>query len=153
MMEKRDTVNKLYEIAKSFREAIERAIKFGDLTEIDMQKFPVGCCSYASDLLQRYLIEQGFFTWYISGNYGCGWESESHAWLETEDAIVIDITGDQYEDKELNFTQSVYVGPREDGFHDQFSLEAPVAYQVDNDPYGRNEKLDKLYKAVLRNMR
>lgn len=151
-MEKRDTVNKLYEIAKSFREAIERAIIVGDLTEIDMQKFPVGCCSYASDLLQRYLIEQGFFTWYISGNYGRGQEAQSHAWLETEDGIVIDITGDQYKYKKLFFAQPVYVGPRKDGFHELFDQDAPVAYQVDDDPYGHNEKLDKLYKAVLRNM-
>ena len=24
------------------------------------------------------------------------WDAESHAWLETEDSLVIDITGDQY---------------------------------------------------------
>ena len=46
----------LYEIAKAFRAAIEAALKVGEIKE--MRSFPCGCCSYASDLLQRYLVEQ-----------------------------------------------------------------------------------------------
>ena len=62
-----------------------------------MAAFPRGCCSFASDLLQRYLIEQySFHTWYMSGQYGYGWNAKNHAWLESEDCTVIDITGDQY---------------------------------------------------------
>ena len=84
---------------------------------------------YASDLLQRYLIEQyGFFTWYMSGRYGYGWDAESHAWLETEDRLVIDITGDQYDFKKMKFTEPVYIGSRTDGFHDKFELDESVEY-------------------------
>lgn len=83
----------LYEIATVFRAAIEKALGAGELRE--MMSFPSGCCSYASDLLQRYLIERyDFFTWYMSGQYGYGWGGESHAWLETQEGTVIDITGD-----------------------------------------------------------
>ena len=39
----------LYEIATTFREAIEAALKAGEI--IEMRSFPFGCCSYASDLL------------------------------------------------------------------------------------------------------
>lgn len=96
----------LYEIAAKFRKAISEAVNAGVIKE--MQSFPRGCCSYASNLLQRYLIEQyDFFTWYMSGEFGHGWEAESHAWLETQDGIVVDITGDQYKHKKLRFTEPV----------------------------------------------
>ena len=54
----------LFHIASTFRTAIEEAIRAGEIQE--MATFPRGCCSFASDLLQRYLTEQyGVFTWYI----------------------------------------------------------------------------------------
>lgn len=56
----------LFYIASTFRTAIEEAIRAGEIRE--MNAFSIGCCSYASDLLQRYLIEHyGIFTWYMSG--------------------------------------------------------------------------------------
>ena len=96
-------------MAERFRNAIEEAVKAGEIKE--MKGFPVGCCSYASDLLQRFFVEHNIFTWYVSGEYGDASTWESHAWLETQDGIVIDITGDKYKNKELNFTEPVYVGP------------------------------------------
>ena len=101
----------LFEIASAFRTAIEEAVRAGEIVE--MINFPKGCCSYASDLLQRYLIERyDISTLYMSGRYGYGWDGESHAWLETQDGFVIDITGDQYKNKKLNFKIPVYIGPR-----------------------------------------
>lgn len=141
----------LYEIATAFRAAIEEAVKAGGLRELNT--FPRGCCSYASDLLQRYLIERhGIFTWYMSGQYGYGWDAESHAWLETQDGIVIDITGDQYKFKKLKFTEPVYVGSRADGFHDKFELDEPIAYSRSEDPFGRNRDFDIRYEAVIRHL-
>lgn len=142
----------LLEIALAFRVAIEEAVSFGEVRE--MASFPSGCCSFASDLLQRYLVEKyDFFTWYMSGQYGYGWNGESHAWLETQDhRLVIDIIGDQYKNKKLKFTEPVYIGPREDGFHDEFRLDRPVPYIRDNDPFGRNRDFDKRYEAVLRHL-
>ena len=145
-------MRKLFEIATAFRAAIEEAVRAGELQELNT--FPRGCCSYASDLLQRYLIEQyGFFTWYMSGRYGYGWDAESHAWLETQDGTVIDITGDQYKCKKLKFTDPVYVGPRVDGFHDKFELDEPVAYSRSEDPFCRNREFDIRYEAVIRHLR
>lgn len=141
----------LYEIATRFRVAIEDAVYAGELKELS--SFPTGCCSFASDLLQRYLIEQGIFTWYMSGNYGYGWDGESHAWLETQDGIVIDITGDQYKYKKLKFTEPVYVGPRKNGFHDKFTLDKPLPYSRTDDPFDRNRKFDERYETVLRHLK
>lgn len=116
----------LFREASAFREAIQTAINCGDITETNLRKFPFGCCGYASDLLQRYLFEIGVSTLYYSGQYGFGWTAENHAWLETSDGTVIDITGDQFADKVPSFACPVYVGPRENGFHDQFVLNKPV---------------------------
>lgn len=112
--------------------------------------FPIGCCGMASDLLQRYLFEQGIFTWYMSGRHGYGIDSESHAWLETTDGTIIDITGDQYKYKKLKFKTPVYVGVLADRFHDRFELDEPVAYERKEDPLGINRKAEIRYKTVMK---
>ena len=142
----------LLHIASAFRAAIEEAVRTGDIRE--MATFPYGCCSYASNLLQRYLIEEyNIFTWYMSGQYRCGRDGESHAWLETQDGTVIDITGDQYEYKKLRFTDQVYIGPRDNGFHNNFELDEPVAYSRDEGPFDRNQDFDRRYAAVIQHLR
>ena len=141
----------LFEIASAFRTAIDDAVRAGEIRE--MMSFPRGCCSFASDLLQRYLIEEyGLFTFYMSGRYGYGEEGESHAWLETENGTVIDITGDQYKYNKLKFVEPVYIGSRADGFHDKFELDEPVVYFRDEDPFGRNREFDRRYAAVLKHL-
>lgn len=141
----------LFHIASAFRTAIEEAVRAGEIRE--MNSFPRGCCSYASDLLQRYLIEQyKIITLYICGRYGYGWDGESHAWVETENETVIDITGDQYKYKKLRFTEPIYVGPRDDGLHDKFELDEPIGYSRDEGSIVWNRSFDRRYEAVIRHM-
>ena len=103
-------------------------------------------------LSRHYLYENGIITFYVSGSYGYGWDnSESHTWLETENKTVIDITGDQYRNKKLRFTEPVYVGTRNNGFHDQFNLDDPVPYQK-WEPYGIGKKKEEMYYAILRHL-
>lgn len=140
----------LYREASAFRKAIKTSIKCGDITETNLRQFPFGCCGYASDLLQRYLFEIGVSTLYYSGQYGYGWTAENHAWLETSNGIVIDITGDQFKDKVPYFACPVYVGPRENGFHDQFVLKKPIYYH--EDPCANKKWFETSYNAILRHM-
>ena len=140
--------DELERIAFRFRKAIIEAVDSGTIRE--MSSFPIGCCTYASNLLQRYLSEREIFTWYMSGQYGYGFNSESHAWLETYNGIVIDITGDQYKYKALMFTTPVYVGSRADGFHDKFRLSAPMEYSNTKDPFVSYSDFDRRYDAVMR---
>ena len=88
----------------------------------------------------------------MSGELGYGEGGESHAWLETQNhGTVIDITGDQYKNKMLRFTEPVYVGTRADDFHDKFKLHEPVAYCRVEDPFGsRYRDFDRRYETVLR---
>lgn len=146
--------NRVYEIAASFRAAIESAIESGDINDSNMRNFPNGCCSYASDLLQKYLFEEkNISTYYISGSYGFGWDAESHAWLEMDDNTVIDITGDQYKYNEnLHFDKQVYVGKRKNGFHDKFVLDEPVPYQYITETTinsVRRQKMEANYETLL----
>lgn len=140
----------LYRIASTFRTAIEEAVRCGEIKET--ATFPYGCCGFASDLLQRFLFEKHIFTWYVSGRYGYGWSGESHAWLETRDGTVVDITGDQYKHKKPCFNEPVYVGERSDGFHDQFDLDPPVAYQFGDNPIEWDQDFDCRYRLVMRHM-
>ena len=66
--------------------------------------------------------------------------------------MLIDITGDQYKYKKLMFTDPVYVGPRNDGFHNRFELDKPIAYQIVDDTLGENHAFDRCYQAVMRHM-
>lgn len=141
----------LYEIASAFRDAIEEAIRAGEIRE--MMSFPAGCCGYTADILQRYLFEQGIITYYMSGRYGHGDSPENHAWIETKDGVVIDITGDQYKYMAPWFTEPVYVGPRENGFHDKFELDEPVPYLKPEGRSASDRKSDARYEAVLTHMR
>ena len=118
-----------------------------------MRDFPSGACGYASELLQRYLWEKGVFTLYVSGQYGHGWSAQNHAWLETREGTVIDITGDQFKYKTPRFTDPVYVGPRENGFHNMFDRGEPAFYRKDTDSICDDTRLDDRYRAVIKHLR
>jgi len=148
--------SELYKLASSFREAIIVAIKNGDIVEENMHGFPQGCCTYASDLLQKYLYEQGIDTLLMSGIYGYGCDGESHSWLETKDGTVVDITGDQYTHKEPRFTTAVYVGTRNNGFHNLFELYDPIPYHENTGQLGHKgleQRFLNRYEKVLKHIK
>ena len=114
-------------LATQFREAINVAKDDRMfLREAVFREFPRGCCGIASELLAQFLLEGGIHTYYVCGNYRKGGfdNLQSHAWLVTENDIIIDITGDQfrYEPVFLNYNKSVYVGPMDD-FHNLFEID------------------------------
>jgi hypothetical protein len=68
---------------------------------------------------------------YIYGTrYGDFEDTQSHAWLLTDNNIIIDITGDQfkYNNIFLNYDKSTYVGEIDD-FHKLFEVEARDCYE------------------------
>ena len=141
-------------VAIRFRAAIEEAILTEDFSsDVNMLSFPRGCCGYASDMLQKLLFDQGITTWYISGQYSYGWDAESHVWLETDDGIVIDITGDEYCDREppIKNCTKVYVGPRDD-FHNLFRLDSPVPFSTKRPRY-LQAAFEERYKKVMLHFR
>ena len=127
MLKGHNIMEKIVELVTRFREAIEKAKEEGCfVSDIPFCHFPRGCCGDASDLLAHYLLQHGISSNYICGNYygddkGFG---QSHAWLQLENGIIMDITGDQfkYNDVFLNYSDTVYVG-KMDSFHALFEVE------------------------------
>lgn len=119
-------------LAIDFRKAIDRAQEAGELFHTAIASFPIGCCGFTSDLLQRFLDENGIKTRYVSGVYRDSRRSVSqpHAWLELNDGTVVDITGDQFCFKPypLKNDRPVYCDkPNE--FYNRFQLEPPCEYE------------------------
>ena len=145
----------LYDIAYRFRLAIEMCLDNNELVGTLMLKFPHGSCSYCSELLQRFYMENEIETLYVTGDHFC---PESHAWLETSEGIIIDITGDQYRNCQNEFFCDcpVYVGPK-DSFHAAFGKCIKTPYIAkDKDPFDSFDRLEdnkeKDYEAILQRM-
>ncbi|WP_160684330.1 transglutaminase domain-containing protein [Clostridium sp. C2-6-12] len=144
-------------LAKQFRDAIDAARKARDFDkDLSFNEFPRGCCGDTSDLLAQYLLENGIETNYVCGTYrdGSFENSQTHAWLLTDNNIIIDITGDQfkYDADFLNYNESVYVGV-EDDFHRLFEVEKRDChdnYGVDNLGCFSQPRLNKLYRKIIK---
>ena len=119
-------------LATDFRKAIDRAQEADKLYSTVIASFPVACCGYTSDLLQRYLAENGIATRYVSGTYRdySTNDLQSHAWLELSDGTVIDITGDQFRLKPYPLQNDcpVYCDEPND-FYKIFELDPPCQCQ------------------------
>ena len=115
-------------LASNFRKAIDCALEADKLYGTVIESFPIACCGYTSDLLQRYLAEKGIATRYVSGTYrdDSTNDSQSHAWLELIDGTIVDITGDQFrnEPRPLQNDSPVYCGKPND-FYNLFELDPP----------------------------
>ncbi|MBR3750163.1 MAG: hypothetical protein IKK58_00155 [Clostridia bacterium] len=124
------SINQIEELATKFREAIVKAKSAGEFDDVVFKNFPSGCCGDTSDLLARYLLNNGIKTKYASGAY----HNISHAWLITNNGIIVDITGDQFHDELefMNYSHCVYVGIL-DKFHNLF---------INDDDYAEKEPAD-----------
>jgi len=114
-------------LVNQFRNTIDQARDEGKFDkDVSFNNFPLGCCGDASDLLSQYLLDNGIRTYYVCGTYSNGsFESvRSHAWLLTDDQIIIDISGDQFKNNSefLNYNRTVYIG-KKDKFHGLFEVE------------------------------
>ena len=122
-----EKLTKIYKLADSFRKAIEKAKKEGELKNIEVLKeFPLGSCGTTCELLGYYLFEKGISCEYVSGEFVLdNGTIITHAWLRSLNTnLIIDITGDQFvEYKEFGkYIEPVYVGQMDD-FHKMFNDE------------------------------
>ena len=122
-------ISELEEIAFAFRNALEEArydLKFKNPCLMD---FPRGSCGETSELIAEYLLKNKkihckIISAEISGDSFD--DMFSHAWIEINDNIIIDITADQY--KYDNYFNEVkewivpcYVGKKTE-LHNMFEI-------------------------------
>lgn len=117
-------MKELYELVEKFRHAIDDAkLKRAFNRSSCLFSFPVDCCDMTCDLLAEYLREHGIHTFQINGKhiYDNQWH---HVWLNTFDGVVIDITGDQFNEMEgfSNKISGVWVGD-ENEVHEIFCVD------------------------------
>lgn len=81
----------------------------------------------------------------------------SHAWLEIDDSVIIDITGDQFKNypPPLEFNVPIYVGEYID-FFNSFEIDVKDNYYVEyilNDTHSGNYlSRAELYKIILNHL-
>lgn len=151
-------IQRIRKIAEIFRLAIDEASEYGELKGY-MRSFPKGCCDYVSEFFMKYLREcYNFDVIQVRGKRGYGWDGDSHTWLETENGILIDLTGDQYNNRQddMFYDVRVYVG-RGDSFHDKFEMDQEYdtyddipEYDVHSDDKRLREKSQSYYAIIER---
>lgn len=160
-------INEIIIFSTLFREAMDRCYNAGGFAkDVAFRKFPYGCCGDTSDMLGQYLLEKGIQTWYVCGTHyptdGTDEENyygiRSHAWITTADPRrtkkynIIDITGDQFKNKDEYgfFNQKVFVGELSD-FHKLFEVEVRGIRENKglNALNGASPRLWKLYNMIL----
>lgn len=120
-------------LATKFRVAIENAKNCNRFANNQcLNYFPYGCCGIATELLAKFLIENGvkeeieciYGTYY---DFSLGFPT--HSWLQIGNNIIVDITGDQFIHYKvpLKFNSAVYVGPN-NSFHDSFEINSKELY-------------------------
>ena len=151
-------MQKIKELSIKFRSAIDNAKNDGSfMADQCFINYPRGCCSITSELLAKFLIDNGV-DGTITCMYGTYYDDSlgrpSHSWLRINNDLVVDITGDQFEfyPRPINFNESVYVGPYT-GFHRLFEITAEEQcnnYFPLDDTYIRSHlSRKKLYDIIL----
>jgi hypothetical protein len=122
-------MEKIYQLAKTFRAAIENSPRTSFYTTIGCSNFPHACCDDASLLLAAYLSDNGYSgsTRVHGTNGGASEELESHVWLTYSD-LIIDITADQFTKYGIN----PVVASVKSEFHETFEVESlePADFRI-----------------------
>ncbi len=113
------TCQDIYNIAVNFRSAILQAKYDREFDVKDrMHRFPRGCCDDSCDIFAYYLAtEYHFHTLQGKGTYydDNPYNTTNHAWLITDNKIIIDLTADQFPYFHM-CDKGIYVG-KENSFY------------------------------------
>lgn len=152
--------NELYQLAKSFRNAMEIVIEreqYGKLTLF--RNFPKGCCQYTADLLAEYLLHNGIpKEQIVAVSSETLQDRYTHYWLLVYDTYFVDITADQFMGKTLFIKYAsipaCLVVPRNTYLYEMFDEQnTRYSHEIGIDTYGSNEatqnELRNIYDAIV----
>lgn len=148
-------IEKIERLVNGFRKAIEKARDNDTFVDfIPFSNFPNSSCGFACDLLAQYLLENDIQTEYVSGMYMYdNMKFYSHAWLEINSTILIDITADQFITNSLfnkyGF-QPCYIGLKTP-FYELFEIETRSTFDgLENVRRTGITNLRKIYLDILK---
>ena len=148
------TESNLFKLASTFRNAIDKAYAAKEFDNVPpFDRFPYGCCGLISHLLAEFLQNIDIKTFYVSGcrYFQNPWHFQSHAWLKTENDIMIDITGDQFKNNNDfdYYSVPVYVG-QINHFLSLFDIE-DITVSTGLDVFSVNKALYySVYKKIIK---
>lgn len=119
---------RIKQLAEQFRKAMDIASRKDCFKRIPcFSNFPDDCCDMTCDLLGCFLAENQIETYQINGRHFYD-NQRRHSWLVTENGIIIDITGDQFNDKGLfdEHIEPVYVNKVESIVHKSFCVDKKI---------------------------
>ena len=117
-------IEPIFQLAKTFRNAIVSVPKNEFKTSLGCTNFPHACCDDASLLLAAFLSDNGHVGSYrVHGIHGGSKEElRTHVWLSYS-GLIIDITADQF----LSYEQPPIIVALESNFHKTFEIESKEA--------------------------
>lgn len=150
----------IIQLASEFRRALETVAAKGEYGRLSLfTHFPDGCCTYTSDLLAEYLIENGIQRERIQVlNSKASKGYDTHCWLMIDDMYYLDITGDQFSNKSYYkkygpISNCCFV-PKDTCFFERFankSLKASCNVGINTYSGDVSEKLQIVYDATVAN--
>lgn len=148
----------IIQLASEFRRALETVAAKGEYGRLSLfAHFPDGCCTYTSDLLAEYLIENGIQKERIQVlNSKASKGYDTHCWLTIDDMYYLDITGDQFSNKSYYkkygpISNCCFV-PKDTCFFERFankSLKASCNVGINTYSGDVSEKLQIVYDATV----
>lgn len=148
----------IIQLASEFRRALETVAAKGEYGRLSLfAHFPDGCCTYTSDLLAEYLIENGIQRERIQVlNSKASKGYDTHCWLMIDDMYYLDITGDQFSNKSYYkkygpISNCCFV-PKDTCFFERFankSLKTSCNVGINTYSGDISEKLQIVYDATV----
>lgn len=149
--------SRIKKLAIEFRKGIEQALVELQQQDQKFYRFPSGCCGDVSELLANYFFQKKISSTYVFGTkYGkTSFDSQSHAWLELGNGLIVDITADQFLNKNdypQEYLSSCYVG-KNNRFYNLFEVRKGDRKQfIGFNAYDKSEaeRLDRLFYIICK---
>lgn len=148
----------IFQLATEFRHALDIVATKGEYGRLSLfAHFPNGCCTYTSDLLAEYLIDNGIQRERIQVlNSNASKCYDTHCWLMIDNMYYLDITGDQFSNKpnykEYSPIRDCCFVPKDTYFFERFankSLKSSCNVGISTYSGDVSEKLKIVYEATV----
>ncbi|MFW2503471.1 transglutaminase domain-containing protein [Clostridium diolis] len=132
-------VEKIRKLAEQMRSTLTK-MEYDEFPDSDfLLGYPRGCCGDVSNLLAKFLRDNGIECEYVWGMMG----RQSHAWLEC-DALIVDITADQFPE----IKEQILI-TADKSWHKKFKRQRRSDGDFEKFNFYNKHRLTTIYKNIL----